>query len=211
MTTTTQSPLSTGTLEHRTYSTKLEARDVDGMQFRLSGYASVTSSPYSMGSYDETIAPGAFTRTLALRPDVQLLVNHEGLPLARTTNGSLTLTADDKGLKFDAGLDRDDGDARLLMRKISSGLLDQCSFAFRVIDLDWNSDRTLRTINEVSLDRGDVSVVNYGASAVTSVQARAALRRQTSNLSLYQYRARALALKGRTRHLSILNEAGRRR
>ena len=38
-----------------------------------------------MGGYTETIARGAFTKTLSERPDVQLLINHEGLPLARTT------------------------------------------------------------------------------------------------------------------------------
>jgi phage head maturation protease len=99
-------------------------------------------------------------------------------------------------LHFLAQLDRDDDDALAVMRKIGSGLMDQCAFAFRVIDQDWNSDRTVRTIKEVSLDRGDVSVVNYGASAATSVQARAALRRRTSNLSLYQARARATTLRG---------------
>jgi phage head maturation protease len=41
------------------------------------------------------------------------------------------------------------GRALGVMRNIGSGLMDQCSFAFRVIDQDWNSDRTVRTIKEV--------------------------------------------------------------
>ncbi len=73
----------------------------------MSGYASLSATPYDMGSYEEQISPGAFA-SLSSRPDVQLLVNHEGLPLARTTNGSLMLREDDKGLRFDAQLDRDD-------------------------------------------------------------------------------------------------------
>jgi HK97 family phage prohead protease len=211
--TTTQSPASTGTLERRTFRTRLTTRDAGGLQFRLEGYASLTQSPYDMGSYTETISRGAFTTTLAGRPDVQLLVNHEGLPLARTTilpgrPGHLSLTEDHKGLRFDAWLDRDDSDARALHRKISSGLMDQCSFAFTVTDQSWDDSRTKRTITEVSLDRGDVSVVNYGASAATSVQARARGRR-TGNLSLYQSRARASAL--RSRQIFIMNAAGRRR
>ena len=88
------------------------------------------------------------------------------------------------------------------MRKIGSGLMDQCSFAFRVIDQDWKSDRTVRTIKEVSLDRGDGSVVNYGASPSTSVDARARARGgEKSNLSSYQARTRVTALRER-RHLS---------
>jgi hypothetical protein len=86
------------------------------------------------------------------------------------------------------------------MRKIGSGLMDQCSFAFRVIDQDWNSDRTVRTIKEVSLDRGDGSVVNYGASLTTSVDARARAKGGEKSQS-DQARTRATALRGRG-HLS---------
>jgi HK97 family phage prohead protease len=186
----------------------------------VSGYASLTSTAYDMGSYDEQISPGAFFSALAGRPDVRLLTNHEGLPLARTTvapgqPGHLSLTEDHKGLRFDAQLDQDDPDARLVHRKVSSGLMDQCSFAFRVTDQSWNDSRTLRTISGVNLDRGDVSIVNFGASPTTSVDARALGQRGNGNLSLYQARARAVALRGssaaaRTRHLRIMNDAGRR-
>jgi HK97 family phage prohead protease len=211
--TTTASPVTfSAGREVRTFRTKLSARDVGGSSpsYAVSGYASLVSTPYSMGSYQEQISPGAFSGTLSRNPDVQLLVNHEGLPLARTTilpgrPGHLSLAEDSRGLRFDAQLDQDDPDARLVHRKISSGLMDQCSFAFTVTDQDWNDTRTLRTISGVNLDRGDVSIVNYGASPTTSVDARALARlRKGSNLSLYQARARA-------RHLRIMNDAGRRR
>ena len=186
--------------EFRTFATTLEATDIGGLQFRLSGWASVVDTPYEMPGYTEVISRGAFLKTLQGRPDVQLLVNHEGLPLGRTTvppghPGHLELSEDDRGLRFDAQLDRNDPDAQTLMRKIGTGLLDQCSFAFRVIRQSWNDSRTKRTITEVSLDRGDVSVVGYGASPTTSVDARALGAQSTSgNLSLYQARARAAAL-----------------
>jgi HK97 family phage prohead protease len=202
--TTTASPRITipGGFEHRTFATQLSARDAGGLKFELEGYASLTQSPYDMGSYEETISRGAFTNTLSENPDVQLLLNHEGLPLARTTIppgqvGHLALSEDSRGLHFLAQLDRDDDDAQKVMRKVGAGLMDQCSFAFRTIRQSWNDDNSLRTINEVSLDRGDVSVVNYGASPTTSVDARALGRRgKKSNLSLYQARARASTLKG---------------
>jgi HK97 family phage prohead protease len=188
-----------GGREFRTFATKLEARDIDGLEFRVEGYASVVDTPYDMGSYEETISRSAFAKTLSMRPDVQLLVNHEGLPLARTTvapgqPGHLQLSEDSRGLRFAAQLDRNDPDAQTLMRKVGAGLMDQASFAFRVIRQSWNDAHTLRTILEVSLDRGDVSIVNYGASPTTSVDARSLGQRGTGNLSLYQARARALAL-----------------
>ncbi len=201
-------PTTTHRLEHRTFRTRLTARDGVGPAFTVSGYASVVEEPYDMGGYTETISRGAFS-SLSSRPDVQLLVNHEGLPLARTTiapgqPGSLSLTEDSRGLRFDATLDKDDPDARLVHRKISSGLMDQCSFAFRVTDQSWNDSRTKHTITGVDLDRGDVSIVNYGASPTTSVDVRSRSRRQTGNLGLYQARAR-------TRYLAILNSADRKR
>jgi HK97 family phage prohead protease len=199
----TQSPriAMIGGREFRTFATRLEARDIGGLEFKVSGYASVTEAPYDMGSYEETISRSAFTKTLSMRPDVQLLLNHEGLPLARTTvapgqPGHLQLSEDSKGLRFDAQLDRDDPDAQTLMRKVGIGVMDQASFAFRVIRQSWNDAHTLRTINEVSLDRGDVSIVNFGASPTTSVDARS-----SSN-----GRADAAA---RDRRIRITNEAGR--
>ena len=72
----------------------LELREIDG-EIRASGYASVTNTPYDMGAYEETISRGAFSKTLSENPDVVLLLNHEGLPLSRTANGTLRLGEDD--------------------------------------------------------------------------------------------------------------------
>ena len=151
-----------GLRETRNWATKLEVRDDGAFQWRLVGIASRTAVPYEMGNYDEVVAPGAFAATLARRPDVQLLVNHEGLPLARTTippgqPGHLALSEDSEGLHVDAQLDRSDPDAQTLVRKIRSGLLGgtgSMSFAFRVVKQDWNADRTLRTLQEVDLAVG---------------------------------------------------------
>jgi HK97 family phage prohead protease len=175
-------------------SSTLECRSADGtLTFR--GVASSVESPYEMGFYTETIKRGAFDKTLSLRPDVQLLINHEGLPLARTTNGSLTLRSTDVGLEFEARVPEDDPDAARVASKVSSRLLDQCSFAFRCIADEWNDDYDQRDIYEVSLDRGDVSICNYGANSNTPVTVRS--RRGISST--------------RMRDLVLRNEAGRRR
>ena len=152
--------------EARTISGTEIRSSVDGNTMTLDGYASVTETSYDMGWYKERIARGAFQETLAKQPDTQLLINHEGLPLARTGR-NMTLTEDDRGLHVLAQLDATDPDVQRLASKMQSGLIDQMSFAFRVMKQTWDEDYTDRCITEVSLDRGDVSVVNQGASPTT--------------------------------------------
>ena len=135
----------------------------------------VRDNGYDMGWYTERIMRGAFTKTLSEQPDVQFLLNHTGLPLARTTNQTLTLRETDDGLEYDAVTDSDDPDAQTVARKINQGLMDQCSFAFRVTRQAWDEDYTQREISEVDLNRGDVSVVNFGANPKTSVVMRSLL------------------------------------
>ena len=163
-------------IERRTYTVQdVETRADDDGKLRLSGYAAKFDSPSVPLPFIETIARGAFRKTLTEIPDVRLLVNHEGLPLARTKNGTMTLTEDDIGLRFDAEL-ADTQEARDLHALIARGDVDQMSFAFRVIRQKWNEDRTMRTLTEVSLADGDVSVVTYPAYPATSVEAREHLK-----------------------------------
>lgn len=166
-------------LERRRFTASdVEIREADDGTLRLTGYASVTETPYEVGFYSETIKRGAFKRTLGEQPDVQLLVNHEGLPLARTKSGTLSLSEDERGLKVDADLDPEDPEVQSLVRKMRRGDIDQMSFAFQATDQDWNDDYTERHIRGVSLHRGDVSVVNQAANpaATASVRSAEALR-----------------------------------
>jgi HK97 family phage prohead protease len=159
-------------IERRTYTVRnVETRQEDDGVMRLSGYAAVFNDPSVPLPFSERIAPGAFRKTLSETPDVRLLINHEGLPLARTKNETLTLSEDEVGLRFDAELP-DTSEARDLYTLIQRGDVDQMSFAFRVIRQKWNSDRSERTLTEVSLADGDVSVVTYPAYPTTTVEAR---------------------------------------
>ncbi len=154
--------------EYRTVAVPgFELREVNGAPI-LTGHASVTETPYDMGSFSEVVKRGAFTTTLSQTPDVQLLVNHTGLPLARTLSGTLRLAEDDRGLRVDATLNPDDPDVQRLLPKVQRGDLDQMSFSFRAVRQRWSEDYDLRELLEVSLSRGDVSVVNQGASPTTS-------------------------------------------
>lgn len=162
-------------LERRTFVVRdVEAR-AEGGSMRLSGYAAVFHDSSVPLPFKEKIAPGAFRKTLSETPDVRLLINHEGLPLARTKNGTLKLEEDDRGLRFEADL-ADTQEGRDIYTLVERGDVDQMSFAFRVIRQKWNDDRSVRVLTEVSLADGDVSVVTYPAYPTTSVQAREQLR-----------------------------------
>ena len=152
---------------------KMEIREDKDGGVTLTGYASVTETPYEVGFYTERMKRGAFKRTLKNEPDVVLLLNHgdggSGLPLARTKSGTLTLEEDRNGLYVEASLDPLDPDAQLLLRKMKRGDLDgQMSFAFQAVDQDWSDDFSERTLHSVEINRGDVSIVTQGANPATS-------------------------------------------
>lgn len=159
--------------EQRGHARRLEFRS-DGDQLILTGYAS-TFQPYEMYGgppmgWTEIVDHRAFDKTLRGKPDLHLLVNHDGLPLARTKSGTLKVSVDTVGLKVWASLDRSDPDVQQIEPKMRRGDLNEMSFAFRVLGQEWNSDQTERRITEISLEKGDVSVVNFGANDTTSAQ-----------------------------------------
>lgn len=149
-------------------------KDADVYEFE--GIASATDTPYEMydwaGPYLETIEHGAFTETLAAKPDVAFLVNHMGVTMARTTNGSLTLDLPDEGLRAQASLNLRRTDIQDMVTGIDDGLLTEMSFAFILEEGWWSDDFEEFKISKVDLNRGDVSVVNYGANPYTSIGAR---------------------------------------
>lgn len=150
---------------------EFEYRTVGKTSVSVEGYASVFDKPYSMGWYDETVEQGAFTRTLQAKPDVSFLVNHDGLPLARTTSNTLQLSQDSTGLHMRSELDLSDPDVQRIVPKMQRGDLDRMSFAFGVVPggEEWSEDDTKRSLRELSLSGGDVSIVTHPASPTTSI------------------------------------------
>jgi HK97 family phage prohead protease len=148
-----------------------------GDTLTLEGYASVFDAPYDVYGgppygFTEVVDRRAFNKTLADKPDLHLLINHEGLPLARTKSGTLSLSVDERGLKVFANLDRRDPDVQKLEVKMDRGDLDEMSFAFRTLKDEWTDDDSERRLLEVSLDKGDVSIVNFGANPATTAGLR---------------------------------------
>lgn len=163
-------------VESRGY--KIEARaNADGT-YHVSGYATTWDTWYDVAGgapygWSESIAKGAATKSLAERDDVRFLLNHEGMPLARTKSGTMTLTADDMGLFVDApNLDLRNPSAAELQSCLDRGDVDQMSFAFMATLQEWNEDYTQRRILEVRLF--DVSAVTYPANEATIIGLRSA-------------------------------------
>jgi hypothetical protein len=156
---------------------------LNGKKMRqLDGYASITGIEYEMwdmfGPYGETVAPTAFDKTLAANPDVAFLVNHRGLTMARTVaakgyDPTLLLDADPRGLHMVSYLNPERTDVSDLLIGIDDQNVTEMSFAFMITDGGWDEEYMHFSIDEVDLDRGDVSAVNYGANPYTSIEARA--------------------------------------
>lgn len=134
----------------------------------LEGYAALFNTVTDLGSFREMIAPGAFDEVLD--DDVRLLLNHDGAPLARTKNGTLKLSVDERGLHYRAQLS-DTQAGRDLYTMVKRGDISQSSFGFTIKEQDVEADG-LRVIRKVGTLL-DVSPVSFPAYPDTEVNARA--------------------------------------
>lgn len=135
----------------------------------IEGYPITFNSPAKHG-YTEIISDKALDN--CDMSDVPLKYNHEDshLIMARTRNGSLTLTKDTIGLKMRAEL-IDTQSNKDIYKAIKAGLIDKMSFAFTVRGEEYDYDTDTRKI--IDIDRlYDVSVVDIPFYDSTSVYAR---------------------------------------
>ena len=156
--------------ETRNFEAEFELRaDGDGMTFV--GYAAKFNSPSEdLGGFIETIAPGAFSRSLRSRNDVKLLINHDmGRVVASTRGGTMKLYEDEIGLRVEALIapTSEGKDLAILLRR---GDLSKMSFGFSVMKDAWNNEMTQRTLKSVKL--WEVSVVSMPAYSQTEAMMR---------------------------------------
>ena len=152
----------------------------------ISGLGAVFDKPSLpiYGMFIEKIKRGAFKEELATNPDVRLLVNHDGLPYARTLNKSMSVIEKPAGLAFNATL-ADTDDSETLYELVDGGYVTQCSFAFRVPkggdswdcacgdpfgpECDCAASQIVRTITKI-VGLQEISIVTFPAYPDTSVQ-----------------------------------------
>jgi HK97 family phage prohead protease len=166
------------------------------------GYAAkFNTRSQDLGGFVETIAPGAFTRSLEDMADVKALFNHDpNIVLGRSTAGTLRLFQDDTGLRYEVDLPNTTA-GRDLAISLERGDISQSSFAFRTIKDDWSFDqdgRELRTLQDLELR--DVSPVTYPAYLDTnsgiaqrSLTAARAARNPKPNLRAMEVEGMALS------------------
>lgn len=164
----------TGLREVRYFPTRLEVRGLGGDEPPVVvGYATVYDEPYEvwdwLGSYTEEVTKGAASKTVK-EADVRYFYNHDGLVLARTRPGTLKLSDDDHGVRYEATLDTRQSVAMDLAYAIDRGDLDGSSMAFEVLRQEWNGDYDYRWIKELKLF--DVSTVAFPANPATDAGLR---------------------------------------
>jgi HK97 family phage prohead protease len=175
----------------------MEFREIreTGEDYVLEGVAAVFDTWTDLGPFQERIARGAFTDAIP-ESDVRFLLNHDGLPLARTASGTMRVWEDERGLLMRARLDRTDPDVHRIVPKIQRGDLSQFSFAFRVgpDGQEWDRQGNKRTITRVA-ELFDVSLVTDPAYPTTEVLALRS--RQDFQTWTDESHARETLLRGR--------------
>jgi len=146
----------------------------------VEGYATTFDDPYVLWSDEEytireQVDPHAFDE--CDMSDVIMQYDHQGRVFARTSNGTLTLRTDDRGLHIEADLNGTEI-GRQLLEEIAGGYTNKMSFGFRVEEdkretVEEEGHTTiLRTITKIS-KLYDVSAVSLPANDATSISARA--------------------------------------
>ncbi|WP_370635277.1 HK97 family phage prohead protease [Lysinibacillus capsici] len=171
---------------------EIRTLDIQGLQTRsqgdnesnvIEGYAAVFNSPTDIwGMFTEIIAPGAFADAIASNDDIRALFNHDwNNVLGRTKSGTLRLSEDARGLKFEVDLPNTTL-ARDLSESLRRGDISQCSFGFVPTSETWDYEPEIpvRTINTVELH--EISVVSIPAYEDTEVS----LRSKEANKSIEQ-------------------------
>lgn len=141
----------------------------------ISGYAVVfNSESYDLGGFTEIISPEALNGVIE-KSDVLYLLDHDVkrgvLARCRYGSGSLTLTIDEKGLKYECDLPETAlGDE--VLEGLKRGDISQSSFGFTCAEDEWikrPDGSILRTINKIE-ELFDVSSVYHPAYGESSVK-----------------------------------------
>ena len=152
-------------MEKRFYNIKLEKRN-DGSQTTavVVGHAAVFDTlSEDLGGFQERIHKNAFDGVL--ENDVRAFFNHDpNHLLARVSSGTLKLSVDEKGLKYEFSVP-DTSTGRDLLVSMERGDITQSSFAFTIDDdsRDKENGTDIRTINKVKrlYDVSPVSIPAY--------------------------------------------------
>lgn len=158
----------------------LQTPDKEEESMIVRGYASTFNEPYVLYEDDEIrileqVAPDAFRD--ADMGDIIFQYDHSGRVFARTSNDTLKVAVDEKGLAIEADLGGTDI-GRQLYEEIKGGYTTKMSYAYKISSETWEESRDengklleLRTITGISKVY-DVSAVSLPANDGTSISVR---------------------------------------
>lgn len=169
--------------ERRFFSGPIEVR-MDGTEQEsrlIEGYALLFNTPYDIGEDRiEEIASGSLDG--ADMSDVVALFNHDvNIPLARNSSGTLTLSVDERGLKyaFNAPISPN-GDN--VLEAVKSRTVKQSSFGFECDEADYTIQEGKRHRRITKFKKiWDVSPVTFPASPETEADSRGMSPDEASN------------------------------
>lgn len=117
--------------ETRCYSGEVRAEQYDNAPTHILGYGSVFNSRSEpLWGFREIIKPGAFDDVL--NDDVRGLFNHDpNFILGRSSAGTLSLSVDERGLRYDIVAPGTPTICDLVLSPMLRGDINQSSFAFR--------------------------------------------------------------------------------
>ena len=174
-------PMKTNEREYRNFLMEIRSAENEEDGKIVRGYASTFNEPYELyndGQYilREQVDPNAFNE--ADMDDVIMQYNHEGKVYARTSNGTLDVSIDDKGLAIRADLGGTEA-GRELYEEIKGGYTTKMSFGFTVDEekreqTENREDGTITVLRTITKIRKvyDVSAVSIPANDGTSISVR---------------------------------------
>ena len=159
--------------EKRSYAlnkVEIEVREIEGVERQyIIGHASIFNTmSANLGGFYEKVDSNAFNSVL--EDDTRALINHNAdLILGRSKAGTLSLSVDERGLRYEVEVP-ETSYAKDLIVSMKRGDITQSSFGFVVGADTWeeNNNKMIRTITKI--DRlFDVSPVTYPAYPDTDV------------------------------------------
>lgn len=156
----------------------LQQQEGNVNEVTVSGYACKYGEPFevfSMPGYKfmRLQEAGSFKRSLGQNPKVMLRLNHQAA-FASTHAGTLTLEERKDGLYYSGTVSRANPEGQSLIVEMERGTLDESSVAYmirkqteEIEELDDGSIVMTQVVKEADINRGDVSVVQFGMNPRT--------------------------------------------
>ena len=188
-----------------------QERRIDSDHY-VEGYATTFDDPYLLYEWDGIKYHEVIDRNALIGADMSDVImqyDHGGRVLARQSNKTLGLEADDNGLFIFADLSKSAA-SKEMYQEIESGLVTRMSWAFTVAEDKYNKETRTRTITKIKKVY-DVSAVSIPANGDTYISARSyfevviesenrvALERARA-IALYQYERERGRNHGNKRH-----------